>query len=107
MEKPRVSDVSASKAELDSGSVQINDEHVMANLVVEGHFQKQFVFGVIWKRGHELDWSWQGLEGWLQTEFNAEQSGIEAAHLLGLAEMAIKDFAKDMGKEHPDNQVSL
>jgi hypothetical protein len=100
MEQAKLSDESDFKAVLDATSVAIKDDRVTANIHVSGRFHKQYVFGVTWKKGHEADWSWQGTESWLQTEFNAEQLGVEPAQLLASAEAAILDFAADRATQN-------
>lgn len=82
------------KAALDGKSVQIHNEHATADIIVEGAFRKQYVFGITWKPGHEADWSWQGDETWLQTQFNAERAGLEPARLLELVASALTDYAQ-------------
>ena len=86
---------SAHKAALDPKSVKIDAEHATANVIVNGAFQKRYVFGIAWKPGHETDWSWQGTEGWLQTEFNAEHAGLEPAQLVALVGTAVMDYAEE------------
>lgn len=81
------------EAALDETSVRLVDGYMVATLVMKRRFHLQYAFAVTWRTGHEVDWSWQGSETWLQTELNAEQLGIEPSELLALAQGAIAQFA--------------
>lgn len=100
-------DIRSFKADLDPKSVQVRDEHATAEVIVVGPLQKQHVFGVTWKPGHEPDWSWQGAENWLKTEFNAEHAGLEPATLIELVGTAVMNYARehrlhDAAQPHPE-----
>ncbi|MDD4881593.1 MAG: hypothetical protein PHX10_08460 [Gallionellaceae bacterium] len=81
-------------AVIDTASVTLHDEHLVASLIVEDESHIRHVFYVTWKPGHEADWTWQGEDSWLQTEVNAEHLGIEPARLIALAEKAVADAAR-------------
>jgi hypothetical protein len=86
-------DPSAFHTEIDPSSIKVEDEFVVAHLVVMDRFQNRHTFSLTWKAGHEADWKWRGDDAWLQTEQNAERLGIDPAQLIRLTDAAVGNAA--------------